>query len=49
MNGHQLYKLLMKAAYSFGIAFYEVELIKVEFGEGFVLFTYEKQEMKVNV
>jgi hypothetical protein len=49
MNGHDLYKLLLKASNTFGLAFYEIGLIKVSFGEGFVLFTYEKQEMKVNV
>ena len=48
MNAYQLYKQILKACAFFGIPFYEMELMKVDFVHDAVVFEYQGKKIIVN-
>jgi hypothetical protein len=49
MNAHELYRHMLKAAYAFGLPFYDLEYIEVKVKEDCIVFTHGKQEFTVNL
>lgn len=48
MNAHELYKQILKACAFFGIPFYEMELMTVQFEFDAVVFEYQGKKIIVN-
>lgn len=49
MNGHQLYKHILRAAQAFGLPFYEIELIKVDVSQNEITFSFQDRKMIVTI